>query len=116
MKAVVLAAAILSLASFAQAKDCPSIYSKGYGFVTSGDVWTNDAGATMRYVGDKLTVSGAHGTKSFEQDVWADELNSSVELNGHEAVIRPQKATGDYVSPDLAKWTGGSPTFVRTCK
>lgn len=111
MKALILAATVLGITSGAYAKECPSIMSPGYGFFTSGDTWNNGS-ATLRYKGDGIAVNG----KTYAIDVGADSLTTWIVYSGQNVALSPDKPTGNFVSPDLAKLVGGSPTFIRKCR
>jgi hypothetical protein len=121
MRVFALAVALLASVACAKAKECPSIYSDGYTFLTSGDVWVNDAGATLKYVGDKLVAKSKSGTRVFDEDV--EVTNPSFVISDNKMPpdvgfyrVRYGNPHADFVSPDLAKWTGGSAIFVRKCK
>jgi hypothetical protein len=116
VKALIFAAALIGLASAAQAKDCPSIYSKGYTFEKSGDIWVNSAGAKIGSTEDGFAVNG----KAYGADVSPGNyfylVEGSIEKPSASYKVVVEKVSGDFVSPDIAKLTGGSATFVRKCK
>lgn len=121
MKALVVVAVMLSAVTVAKANECKPFNDAGYTFSGSGDYWTNKK-ATIRFTDADAVVKSAKGTRTFTTDMTGTDPtgfglhDASMGKFDFYAVFFGDSPRGNFTSPELAKWTGGSATFIRKCK